>query len=348
MTLNNMKATGALFRVLRMTLCLSGCLCAPAWADVTIEGTHSPGFSGGVDRQVVYLRDGQMRIDQLAQNTGNTDSVARTVLIRFSGQPAGLLHIDHGSRSVQILSALLPTDAAHTASNPAANPVRVERRDETWEILGHTAQRYDFSFSGNVDPLVLLGGQLPPGMAGMVRIKLNVSGTSWVAPEMDGAAELAGFFATLTGKQLALAMLGQDPFAMGQAGSVVSPGLSRALTEAMAQVTREGFPLLTETRSNLEVDMQGAVADMIRALLAGMGLDAPQSTESIVTRVKTAAVMPDLFYSGGLPPGYTLHGTAAAAQLSAECAPAHATLGTGPNIDHKHPPEALCPAFHGE
>lgn len=310
----NRKSTRAGLRALRMTLCVGACLCVPAWGDVTIEGTHSPGLSGGVDRQVVYLRDDQMRIDQIAQNGGSTEPVASTLLIRFSGQPAGLLHIDHGSRTVQVLSALPPANAANSARDLAATTLRVERRDETWEILGHTAQRYDFSFSGDVDPLVLLGGQLPPGMAGMVRIKLNVSGTSWVAPEMDGAAELAGFFAALAGKQLAVAMLGQEPFAMGQAGSVVSPGLSRALTEVMAQITREGFPLLTETRSNLEVDMQGTVADMTRALLAGMGLDAPQSTESIVTRVNTSAVKPDLFYSGALPPGYTLHGTAGAAE----------------------------------
>jgi hypothetical protein len=305
---------GAGFRWLPMTLCLSGCLCAPAWADVTIEGTHSPGFSGGVDRQLIHLRDDQMRIDQLAQSGSGADSVASTLLIRFSGRPAGLLHIDHESRTVQVLSTLPPTSAADSALGPPANPVHVARRDETWEILGHTAQRFDFSFSGNVDPLVLLGGQLPPGMASMVSIKLNVSGTTWVAPGMDGAAELAGFFATLTGKQLAVAMLGQDPFTMGQAGSVVSPGLSGAITEVMAQITREGFPLLTETRSVLKVDMVGTVADMIRALLAGMGLDAPQNTESIVTRVSTATVTPELFYSGGLPAGYTLHGTAAAAE----------------------------------
>jgi hypothetical protein len=304
--------------LLRLTLCLCAWLCAPAWADLTIEGTHSPGLSGGVDQQVIYLRDDQLRIDQLAQSGSNADSVASTLLIRFTGQPAGLLHIDHGSKTAQVLSALPPASATDSARDLAANPVRVERRDETWEILGHTAQRYDFSFTGNVDPLVLLGGQLPPGVAGMVRIKLNVSGTSWVAPGMDGAAELAGFFATLTGKQLAVAMLGQDPFAMGQAGSVVSPGLSRAITEAMAQITREGLPLLTETRSNLVVDMQGTVADMIRALLAGMGLDAPQSTESIVTRVNTATVMPELFYSGGLPPGYSLLGIAGAAAYRAD------------------------------
>lgn len=299
--------------VLRTMLCLGSLLCATAWADVTIEGTHSPGFSGGVERQVIYLRGEHMRIDQLAPNGSDTDRVASSLLIRFSGRPSGLLQIDHGSRTVRVLSALPPVSAANSALDAAANPVRVERRDETWELLGQTAQRYDFSFSGKVDPLALLGEQIPPGMAGMANIRLTVSGTSWVAPGMDGAAELAGFFALLTGKQLAVGMLGQDPFALGQAGSVVSAGLSRAITEVMAQITQEGFPLLTETRSTLKVDMQGTVADMVQALLDGMGLSAPQNTESIVTRVNTATVSPDLFYSGGLPPGYTLHGTAAAA-----------------------------------
>ena len=101
-------------------------------------------------------------------------------------------------------------------------------------------------------------------------------------------------------------MPGQYAAATGSQGSVLSPALSRALTDLMARITREGFPLLTETRSELSVDTEGYVAEMIRALLQGMGLDAPQSTETIVTRVNTSAVAPELFYSGGLPPGYTL------------------------------------------
>ena len=294
-----------------MNVFLSGLLCATAWGDVTIEGMHAPGLSGGADRQVIYLRDDQMRIDQLAQNGGDPDRVANSLLVRFSGQPAGLLHIDHGARTVQVLSTLPPANTESSSLDPAANPVRVARRDETWELLGHTAQRYDFSFSGHVDPLVLLGEQLSPGMAGVIRLRLTVSGTSWVAPEMDGAAELAGFFALLTGKQLAVGWMGQDPSAVGQTGSVISPGLSRAITEAMARITRAGFPLLTETRSVLKVDMSGTVADMAQALLDGLGLSAPRNTESIVTRVDTATVPPDLFYSDGSPPGYTLRGTSA-------------------------------------
>jgi len=300
MITNNKSTRSKKFVTLAKGLCLSGLLSTTAWADVTVEGTHSPGFSGGVERQTIYLRDNQMRVDQLAQDGNGPDHVASSLLIRFSGQPAGVMYLDHEAQTIQVLSTLPATSAA----NLTPNPVTLVRRDETWEIMGQTAQRYDFSFSGHVDPLAVLGDQLPPGMAGMVAIRLNVSGTSWVVPGMDGAEELAGFFATLASKQLAVGMIGQT--VSGQQGSVVSPGLSRALTEVMTQITRQGFPLVTETRSEMKVDMQGTVADMVQTMLEGMGLATPQSTESIVTRVSTSAVAPELFYLGGLPPGYTL------------------------------------------
>lgn len=301
----SLASRAAIIVMLRMGLCLGGFLCASVSADITVEGTHSPGLSGGVDRQVIYLLDDQMRIDQLGRNGSGSESAASSLLIRLSGQPAGVLFIDHGSKTAEVLSALGTSNSANSVSGATASTLQVVRRDETWELLGQTAQRYDFSFSGNADPLLLLGDQLPPGMAGVISIKLNVSGTSWVVPGMDGAAELAGFFATLAGKQLVIRMPGQFATA-GSQGSSLSPGLSRTLTDVMVRITREGLPLLTETRLQLSVDMEGYVADMVRALLQGMGLDTPQSTESIVTRVNTSAVAPELFYSGGLPPGYTL------------------------------------------
>jgi hypothetical protein len=299
---NSKNSWIAMIDLLRMGLCLGGfLLCATASADITVEGTHSPGLSGGVDRQAIYLLDDQMRIDQLAADDSGLESIASSLLIRFSGQPAGVLYIDHESKTAEVLSTL----STGKSADAAASPVSIVRRDETWELLGQTAQRYDFSFSGNVDPLLLLGDQLPPGMAGVISIKLNISGTSWVVPGMEGGTELAEFFATLASKQLVVRMPGQYA-AAGSQGSVLSSGLSQALTDVMARITQEGFPLLTETRSQLSVDMEGYMAEMVRVLLQGMGMDAPQNTESIVTRVNTAAVTPELFYSGGLPSGYTL------------------------------------------
>ncbi len=297
----------------RIALCLSWFSCATAWADITIDGTHSPGLGGGIDRQVVYLRQDQMRIDQLTtkvQDGNNRDSMNSSVLIRFSGRPPGLLFIDHDSMRVQMLSSLRAIDAAQTpdaGSAASASSVRVIERDETREILGHTAHRYDFAFAGNVDPLVLLGQQLTPGMAGLISIKLQLSGTSWVAPDMQGAKELADFFAQLTHRQLTIGMLGPTPTETAQELSLLSPALSSALTEVLARITTAGFPLLTQTHSDMQVDMEGAMADIIQGMLEAMGIGGQHSTESTVTGVHTGNVPPELFYDGLLPKGYSLN-----------------------------------------
>lgn len=297
----------------RIALCLSWFSCATAWADITIEGTHSPGLGGASDRQVIYLRRDQMRIDQLttkARDGNNRDRVASSMLIRFSGHPSGLLYIDHDSMRVQMLSSLREIDTAQTpdaGSDPSASSVRVVERDETREILGHAAHRYDFAFAGNVDPLVLLGQQLAPDMAGLISIKLQVSGTSWVAPDMQGAKELAAFFAQLSRRQLTLGMLGPTPPETAQELSLLSPGLSSAVTEVLARITTAGFPLLTQTHSDVRVDMEGAMANMIQGMLEGMGIGGQHSTESVVTGVHGGNVPQELFYDGSLPQGYSLN-----------------------------------------
>jgi hypothetical protein len=299
--------------MLRIALCLSSLLYATAWADITVTGTHSPGFGGGIDRQVIYLRENQMRIDQLptlTQDGRNKESVVSSLLIRFSGRPSGLLFIDHDSMRVQMVSSLREINAAQTAdagSDPSVSSVRVVKRDQTREILGHTAHRYDFAFAGNVDPLVLLGQQLSPGMAGLISIKLQLTGTSWVAPDMEGARELAAFFAQLSRRQLTIGMPGPTPPETAQQLSLLSPGLSSALTEVLAQITTAGFPLLTQTHSDIRVDMEGAMADMIQGMLDAMGIGGSHSTESVVTGVRGGNVPPELFYDGLLPPGYSLN-----------------------------------------
>ncbi len=297
----------------RIALCLSCLLCATASADVSIHGTLSPGLKGGIDRQAIYLKADQMRIDLLPAPThdgANEDSPASSILIRFSGQPAGMLFINHETNRIQMLSSLRAINVPQSAngvSDPSANPVRVEKRAETRQILGYAAQRYDFAFSGNVDPLVLLGQQLPAGIAGLINIKLQVSGSSWVVPGMAGASELAGFFAQLAQRQLTLGMLGPTSPEAAQDLSLLSPALSSALTEVLAQITREGFPLLTQTQSNMKVDMEGAMADLIQGTLESMGMGGQHSTESAFTAVDNESLAPELFYNGGLPKGYSLN-----------------------------------------
>ena len=268
--------------MLRTILCLSWFACAAAWGDVTIEGTHTPGLDGGVGRQIIYLRDDQMRIDQLAAQ--GAENVTSSVLIRLSGTPAGLLFINHESKRIELLSSLPAT----SSPGSGAGSVRVVKRDETRKILGHTASGMTSRSPAASIPLALLGEQLPQGMAGMVTIKLNVSGTSWVVPGMDGAAELADFFAVLAGRQLSIAYAGQNPPGTGQQMSLVSAGLSGALTAVMKQITRSGMPLVTQTTSVLSPDMEGMMADVVQGLLDAAGLGDQQSTESIVTAVHSA------------------------------------------------------------
>lgn len=293
--------------MLRITVLLTCFLSTNAWADLTIHGTHYPGPSGGTDRQVTYLRENEMKIDHLSTLEKEGDGgVANSILIRFSGHPSGLLYLDHESKRVQLLSSLRETGAVESA-NDSAGLVSVVKQDETREILGQTAHRYDFSFSGDVDPLALLGEQLPPALAGSVIIKLQVTGTSWIVPGMEGAGELAEFCEQLSKRQLTIGMLGQSLSETGQDVSFLSAGLSGALTDVFRQVTAAGFPLLTQTRSEMRVDMAGYMGGIIQGLLDGMGVSGPQSTEMIVTAVQTSKIAPELFYDGELPQGYSLN-----------------------------------------
>lgn len=311
--------------VFRIALCISCSLQATAWADLTIEGTHSPGMYGGVEREVVYLSDNQMRIDRLSapmtdNGPGNgqdnksdgrlEDGVAGSVLVRFSGSPSGMLYLDHESKSVQILSSLREFGANQSAtsiSDPSASEVRIVKQAETREMLGHTAHRYDFSFTGSIDPLVLLGQQLPTGLAAFVRIDLQVTGTSWVVPGMAGANELVDFFELLSKRQLTIHPLGQAGSATAQELSILSPGLARAFTEVFTQITRAGFPLKIQSHSQMNIYPQGSVAVLIQGMLETLGIASQQNTESVVTVVGTGKVPPELFYGGKLPPGYSLN-----------------------------------------
>jgi len=299
--------------VLSTALCIGCVLHGAAWADLTIEGIHSPGMYGGVEREVIYLRDNQMRIDRLPAPTadhgqdnksdsGPGSDVASSVLTRFSGSPAGMLYLEHESKRVQIISSL-----REIGSDQSASEVPIVMQGETREMLGRTAHRYDFSFTGSVDPLVLLGQQLPTGLAALVRIDLQVTGTAWVAPDMEGANELADFFAQLSKRQLIIQPLGQAGAETAQDLSILSPELSKAFTAVAAQITRAGFPLKIQTQSQTNIYPQGSVAILIQGMLDTLGIASQQSTESVVTAVNTGKVPPELFYGGLLPPGYSLN-----------------------------------------
>jgi hypothetical protein len=74
----------------------------------------------------------------------------------------------------------------------------------------------------------------------------------------------------------------------------------------LKQVTRSGMPLVTQTTSVLNPDMEGMMADVVQGLLDAAGLGGQQHTKSEVTRVTTSDLPAELFYNNRLPAGYTL------------------------------------------
>ena len=60
------------------------------------------------------------------------------------------MFLDHGDRTVKVVATLdVKADGQSAGAKAAsASAASIIKTDETREILGHTARRYDFSFNG--------------------------------------------------------------------------------------------------------------------------------------------------------------------------------------------------------
>ncbi len=295
-----------------VTLCLTCLLSAAAWADLTVDGTSTPGLNGGTDRFTMYLMDEQLRVDRLITKNIDgeaVDTVESSLLVRFIGAPAGVLLLDHGARTVNVVAVMHAVLAGQPGGAPTGpvSPVSVIGTDETREILGRTARRFNFSFSGNIDPMALAGQQLPPDLAGMLKVNLAVTGSSWVVPGMRGEQEFAGFMQKMADSEMVIGQGGAgQPGAGGQAG-LISPELSSGLKDVMTQLSKHGLPVQTTSRSNVSAALEGQMAVMMQGMLDGLAIGGSYSSETIATRVDAAAVDAALFYEGGVPEGYTVN-----------------------------------------
>jgi len=293
--------------MLRICICLIGLLSATAWADLTVDGTSSPGLNGGVERFRMYLMDEQLRVDQVTTKTIDgevVDDVPNSILIRFTGEPAGMLLLDHSARKVKVVATMDRIPAEQAVDARAA--VSVIKRDETREILGRKAQRYDFSFNGSIDPMALTGQQLPPNMSGLLKVNLAVTGSSWVVPGMEGAQELAAFMEKMAENRMTIGLDNASLQNTGGESALISPELTSGLKEVMTQISTHGLPLQTTTNSNVSVAMDGQMGLMMQGMLDGMGIGGSSHSETIATRVDASAVDATLFYDGGVPDGYTV------------------------------------------
>jgi hypothetical protein len=295
----------------RVTLCLTCLLSATAWADLTVDGTSTPGLNGGIDHFTMYLMDEQLRVDRLITKNidgKDVDTVGSSLLVRFTGQPAGVLMLDHGARTVKVVAVMHAVTAGQSggATTGPVSPVSVIGTEETREILGRMARRFNFSFSGSVDPMALAGQQLPPDLASILKVNLAVTGSSWVVPGMQGEQEFAGFMQKMADNEMVIGQgIAGQPGAVSKAG-LISPELSSGLKDVMTQLSKHGLPVQTTTRSNVSAALEGQMAVMMQGILDGLGIGGNYASETIATRVDATAVDAALFYDGGVPEGYTV------------------------------------------
>lgn len=280
---------------------MCGAFSLTAQADLTLQGTNTPGVSGATDYYTIYLKDEQMRIDQFSPGPGgNAGTLTNTVLVRFTGNPAGVVLLDHGASTATLLSNLtaLPADSP-------TREVQVFPRNGQREFLGKTAQGYDYSLSGKLDPAALAGLQLPAQMVDAIQVRLLITGSAWVLPGHAGSDELSAFCARLASHQLSTTMVTNVLGVPGGVTPAVSAGLVSGLVNVIAQMATKGLPAYATTTSDAKVDSLGYFADLAQSVLDESGIG-ESHTESRVTRADTNLIDSDLFYRGGLPENYPL------------------------------------------
>lgn len=154
--------------------------------------------------------------------------------------------------------------------------------------------------------MVMVGQQVPPELADMLKINLAVTGSSWIVPGMQGEQEFAGFMQKMAENEMTIgqAVAGQ-PVGGSKAG-LISAELSSGLKDVMTQLSKHGLPVQTTTNSNMSVALEGQMAVMMQGMLDGLGINGNYPSETIATRVDAAPIDAALFYDGGVPDGYTV------------------------------------------
>jgi hypothetical protein len=186
--------------------------------------------------------------------------------------------------------------------------VQIFKRNGHRELLGKTADGYDYALSGKLDPAALAGLQLPAQIADVIKVRLLVTGNAWVAPGHAGGEELSAFCARLARHQPSTTLLSNALGVAEGESSAVAAGFVSGLVNVMAQMTDKGLPLHATTTSDAQVDSQGYFAELAQGVLDETGIG-ESYTETRVTRTDTHAIDTALFFGGGLPENYALAGS---------------------------------------
>jgi hypothetical protein len=191
-------------------------------------------------------------------------------------------------RPEQKTATIASSPSAVATGVPAAPPVTlavdgsVKPTGKSQVIDGIKCDEY--TFTTTMDLSAMSGGQMPPEAAAMMQgVKMNMTGSMWVAKDVPGAADYIAFQMESATSYMASAA--------AAASGVNIPGMDKIM-KAMGSL--DGMAYLTEM--TMTVDGTGQVADMMKQM-------GPMKITTKTTSVKADALSDDLFK---VPEGYTI------------------------------------------
>jgi hypothetical protein len=219
---------------------------APLAADVTIsttttiEGGMAAVAGGGMSPKIVTRIKGNRSRTEI--QAGN-DQTMVMLMDAATGQTI-MLRPDQKTAQVIDLADAMPPGAAQMPM-PAIES-SVKRTGQTREINGARCDEYAVSIRMDMAPMAAGRADMPPAAAAMLKdLRMNMTGSAWVARSAPGAAEYAAF-------QAATAKIAAGAASASRRGGL-PPGLDRILTGFSEA---PGIPYMTEMVMSMEGNRQ--------------------------------------------------------------------------------------------
>jgi len=243
-----------------------GLLASTAWADVkVVANTSGKGMGQAANGQsTTYVKGNKMRNEmQMGDNT----------IISITDLDAQKMFVLNPKKKEADVYDLAKMRADLEKSVGAADAkISFKPNGQTRTVLGQSCDGYDISIA------------IPSGAGSdMGPMTVVLSGPAWIAKNMDGFADYAGFFKTAAERGM---------FFSNPQQAKAQPAHAKGMAEMYRAIAETGFPL--EQELSIKVEGSGPLAGM----MAKMG-NATISTT--VTSIDAGSLSDDLFT---VPPGY--------------------------------------------
>jgi hypothetical protein len=273
-----------------------------AQTDLTVIGVNHDEREGEKPF-TMYLRDGEMRMDQ-----GN-----QTMILRFTGENPGMLLIDHDKERVDFLPSEMvnrgegavsarTVEAYETDSEPMPGMEKLAPVPETVTVIrGGNPEEVPvrgtpvgYHYEGDASLPGLEGAAMPANMRDMLKVVLQMDSRAVVDPSIPGAEAAVAFYERAVESGLA-------------SNSPTFASMTAGLMEVNQKIAENGFPVWVGTRSEVDIQVSGPMAGMMEGMVQGMPGVGPNISVSVIESVSTDPVDGALFYDGGTPEGYDVN-----------------------------------------